>query len=1050
MKLFNKIKLKFKKLNNSGSSIVLVVVALAFIGIIVGALLSSALYGYRQKLQDLNSKNNFYNVEQAMQEVHAGVGINTVSEMQKAYVYTLTNMVYFDVDKEAYVSLSDAAANELFKKKFMSEISDSSYFNVATIGDTLQSYISDDTVFLDKKKISIAYVLEDGSVKYSKPTPSDGILEKIIIKDVTLTRNQTYNNSAGKGDYTQTVSADIEIVKPEFTVNFSKTETEYPALFDYTLVGDAGIEISKFGDEDAIYDVNNVVNINGNLYGASDYYNHTYNSGIKFKGNSLGLTEITAGLGNEAGATKGNIKISATVGSGETARELWYTFVNVSSKGENADYDGEKPNSMFSGIYIDDANVSIRADQIIVPGSFSVMNQSDVNVFSGKKNKTEIWADDIILGGNSNVKDSKGAATNFNANLYVRDDTEINSYFSTFRLNGSYYGYGDSTSRDNREFVSSVDATNFTEDGTSSATTLRKHYNTSSIVVNGQNAVLDFANTKTLYLAGRAYIELSKNVKHNTNETTGIASDRFTYMPVYGNGENTELIRDYQTLESIAVKNNQLMYEVSEIGVPSEVTITKANGEDEKINAVSFARLDESALVFFQRFFPLEVFFDYIPCVTQQVDNTVVNYIDFDKAFSMLTEAGYKPTAAYTSAIEKSEEDRTDEDKAEIRKWSIFVDQNTYTKAFVKAYSSVMNLKADDAITVLNVDGVTDKVTFIGTLKEQLTTAMQDVSNNKAGSQVVDIDYGFADVYTSGVITDRSDVEAVYSSGAITTKKGSSLSFITETNSSSVLNSLINSQYSSYVQPEEGGSAPNASNLAVFNDDLERQYLLRKWTLNSSSKVVDPDEELYITSVKSVYGESAITPINYYMLMNNIADGSNTIDFEAKGGHVWISGKDVVINGDTKITDSEGNLVPIDEKFKGIIIAKGDVTIGHGIKSFQGTIVAGGKIYVDKAIENLSSSSNVCISILDDCLANKDDPNKLKLLEAFRMYDKVVKDYKDSLLNPPSTEEDNEEDEGFKVKYYDSVNIEAIDFSDVVSLSNWHKSVGGAVKDETP
>ena len=54
-----KLRKKLRKLNNSGSSIVMVIVALAFLAIIVGSLLSAAGYAYKLKFQDLNSKNNY-------------------------------------------------------------------------------------------------------------------------------------------------------------------------------------------------------------------------------------------------------------------------------------------------------------------------------------------------------------------------------------------------------------------------------------------------------------------------------------------------------------------------------------------------------------------------------------------------------------------------------------------------------------------------------------------------------------------------------------------------------------------------------------------------------------------------------------------------------------------------------------------------------------------------------------------------------------------------------------------------------------------------------
>ena len=88
---------KFKKLlkklkSNAGSSIVMVVVSVAFIGIIVGALLAAAVQSYRLKLQELNDRDNFYYVEQALNEIYAGVGSQTVEDLQDAYVYTVENI----------------------------------------------------------------------------------------------------------------------------------------------------------------------------------------------------------------------------------------------------------------------------------------------------------------------------------------------------------------------------------------------------------------------------------------------------------------------------------------------------------------------------------------------------------------------------------------------------------------------------------------------------------------------------------------------------------------------------------------------------------------------------------------------------------------------------------------------------------------------------------------------------------------------------------------------------------------------------------------------
>ena len=946
MKLMQRFKKKIKKLDNRGSSIVMVVVALAFIGIIVGALLSAAMYGYRQKLQNLNAKNNFYNVEQSMQEIYAGVGINTIEEMQRAYTYTLTNMVYFDTFEETYVSLDDDSANFLFKSKFMEYLSTSAYFSdEEALADCLASYITNDTVKLDKDKLSVQKIKDE-----------NGNLDEIIIKNVTLTRTQPYKNPDGKETYyTQTVSADIEIVKPEFNVNFSKLANEYPSIFDYALVADAGVEVGKFANTtnhpNPSYDVNASLGIKGNIYAASDFYNKKYNSGLGLD-NSLGLKAEPLSWG--ADDTKGNVKLSMNNG------EVWYDFVNISSSGENTSYDGEKLKSMYSGLYIDNASVSIMADQLVVPGSVSVMNSGDLTVYSGKTDRTEIWTDEIVLAGASNTVTKTGPAAYFNADLYVRDDTEINAFYSEFSLNGSYYGYGDSTTKDSRVFVSTVDPKNFTSDGTSTATTLRDHYNSSAIIINGQNVQLNLANANLLYIAGRAYIELSKITTHTSNTTTGNVSDTYEYKPINVKDETTELIRDYKTAESISVKYNQLMYDVSQIGTPYDMVIQGVS-----VTVVNFANMGEEARTFLSTYFPTLVFGDCIPCFIQNVGSNKLCYIDFDKAYEILNNAG---DDTYSSADNLAQE-------------------------FVEGYSNAMTQET------------------LRTLKEELLVGLQDVSYN--GSNVDSLKYG----------------DNIYSSGAITTKSGASVKFVTNADSDSVADRLLSSKYSSET----------TSTLTAFNDDLEMEYLLRKWTLNPKNKPATNEEKEFIAAVKSVstYGEASITPINNYLLMSNLKNGDR-YSFDTDGGHIWISNNGLYID-DKTLQDENGNYI---KNITGIIITKGDVYLGYGLESFKGTIIAGGKIYIDKSIKTVSAGYADCKAMLDDCLANKDNTDKYKLLTMFRMYFDYLAAYEASKTDPDVDVPDAGEIWGEK-NYYSSVNIEAIDYGDVVSVTNWQKTVGG-------
>lgn len=75
--MIDMIKRKLKKSNDHGSSFVLVIVATTFMCILASALLMGALMTYKLKYYKLNSLNNFYEVETALDEIYAGVGAAT-------------------------------------------------------------------------------------------------------------------------------------------------------------------------------------------------------------------------------------------------------------------------------------------------------------------------------------------------------------------------------------------------------------------------------------------------------------------------------------------------------------------------------------------------------------------------------------------------------------------------------------------------------------------------------------------------------------------------------------------------------------------------------------------------------------------------------------------------------------------------------------------------------------------------------------------------------------------------------------------------------------
>ncbi len=1020
----NKIKKLFKKLNNDGSSLVMVIVALAFIGIIVGALLTAVGYSYRLKLQDLNSRDNFYYVEQAMNEIYAGVGSEVVSDMQDAYAHTVENMLVYDFQTKAYIAKSDKEVQADFANKFMQNVQGNSSLIDANIADTLESYITNDSVKLDRSKVYVQKIHENPNDLSSK-------VVKIVIKNVTLTRTQEYNKNVASGSYTQTISTDIEIGEPEFSVLFNSTTDDYANIFKYSMVADMGIEVSQSPSYP--------LSIAGNVYAASDYYNKKYNESTYVVDESGNYTVSDSSKKFESGQPDYNV----VVGKDENGNDIVeqespdkYTHGSVTSKlfstsplfnmyynqyssdtnpavaGSNDYFDGVLERSMYSGFFVENTDVSVMADLVIVPGTVAVMDEGSFALYGKNGSKTaasELWADNIVLGGSSDKSiDSdtnkpvySGSSLVLKADTYVKDDTEINAAGSTFSLNGRYFGYGDSTERDARVFIPTVDANNFQITYTDGTVDNRGHYNSSAIIVNGQQSTLDLAQTQTIYLAGRSYIELSKDVTP-LEETTGegadaktTVSETYSFLPETNNfvtsaADDTEYLRDYKTGESISLKTNQLAYiPVMYTGMPEPV-YSDSGVFAGYFEAELHVALKDSAL--FEKYFPKAVFQDYkIPCVMQEVSGRKYYYYDFETAYIKVRRHSNNQ-GTLTSFTNR------------------YPSAQYYASAFIVDYMAELN--DDDSL-----------------IREYLT----DISNFE------DLEFDAGNIILPSTEFDES--VSIYSSGAITTKYDTEFDIIQSTSwNTNALSSLLSSTRAKYNngfaldENETSNSDADANyyqSAYMVSNELELEYNLVKWNLghydlsatdaNTYTRNASEIAYLKVLLQDEDFGEASITPINKFLNMNVITGSTNItpngINLPS-GYSVWVTDENVTIS-----TDAEDGTV------RGIVVTKNDVFFDSSVKSFEGLIVSGGKVFITENLSNMYSSPAICQAVLRECqlLGTEDAKTVLNLFKGYEV---------DGSSTGGSTPVASPTDPSNGAKTIDS-----IDYSDVCRFSNWMKNV---------
>lgn len=945
---------KMKKLkNNQGNSFVVVVATVSFLAILTAALLVAVALIYRLRAYDINSRDNFYYLEQAMDELYAGIGADSMGILNEAYDDTLETLVYYDTEAKAYTTMNNEQANAILRKTYIYLLHNDENYNSTTKVETrLNSFLSN--------KYDASSNPEGVQLSFNTIQKND---EDLTIANLVLKRQAKYNtvNARAAGEteagenFIQSITTDIVIGSPGFDINFNSNATELNELYEYSLIADMGVEITGPDGKAAVGDK---VSLTGNLYAASDFYNKSYNDDpgtINWQGTAVDTID------------------------GDQIQK-----VNSYSKDRLEECDGVNTKSMYSGLYVDGAQLTLASDRLVIPGTLAAMDCADVTIATisnASDTWTEIWADGIVLDGYSLKKnldgDMRGSVLNMRANLFVYDDLEVNANSASVNLNGEYYGYN-YASTDNRTYSDSALA-NGTRTFASHVNKSYKdgkqiegqaHYNSSAIILNGENTNLDFSGVKTMYVAGQSYIELSKQttkteetMTYDVETTTGeggvgtvtiedkVAMESDSYAAQddknYSTSNNTTKtpIQDYRTGEAISVKSNQLAY------IPNTNVVEDETGIYVNLPA-SLKTLDAYKDVWDD--------LSHVPVIKSVISGKTYYFYDFSKA---------KATASMNKFIED------------------------YAKLF-------------------------DIETITSGTDERTTGEKANLTNIT--------DYEFFQVEALNV--DTEGTTNIYTNSAITTKIGNKFTI-----KASQQNVEALTQAAARLSSENVNASAAATNASSLTEALNLQYKEAKWLLTNKSNKTD-----YVAEAHAL-AEDCITPINHFFDFSLLNEDNARYCALESGYGVWYSDGDVLVGADGYSFSLDGkNKKYYDTPFRkgkvrGIILAKGDVQFESDVYEFEGLIVAGGKIIVnnftaDKKTMALSANAEIIKSVLRECDASRGesaDKNYGFVCDTFRLFESMYKEPTESDENEVTTMKD----------------ISSIQFEDIISLKNWVKNV---------
>jgi len=254
----NRIKRYFKKFinDNSGMSIVTVVIAIGFVSILVSILLLSAAINFKMKNVNMYSKDSFYSAEQVLDEVNIGLQQVVSDGLSVAYTKALEN---YNVDEMSADEKNQLVQAEYYKyiwEKLGYDAAHKTYLcedvNDSTKG--LYGLLKDSTKWHANADMNKEYGAFIRSASGNKGANGEhlGVMTSYDDKGIVLEGVQVYYKDAN--GFVSELQTDIRLAYPDF----SFSNSNMPDVSSYVFITDGGY-VEKHSDIGS-------TNIKGNTY----------------------------------------------------------------------------------------------------------------------------------------------------------------------------------------------------------------------------------------------------------------------------------------------------------------------------------------------------------------------------------------------------------------------------------------------------------------------------------------------------------------------------------------------------------------------------------------------------------------------------------------------------------------------------------------------------------------------------------------------------------------------------------------------------------------
>lgn len=244
-------------------TLLLAVVAVAFVGILAASIVSATMTNYKLKMMDKYSKEAFYSADSVVEEIRTGIGIKCFDALSDAYNYTASNLLYQSTlgGGVSLTQKTNAEANQAMKMRYK-------YLMGTQI-------CGDGIVLTDRDKVLAflnSFITNPNNAKVISFKRVVDVVENYGYKidDVTI----EYKKSDGN-PYYSTVAIDIDVKYPDIDIDFISDRKELRSYLKYCLIAmdDITVGYSETGRGYATVSGGAYAGVNGlNIHPGSQFH----------------------------------------------------------------------------------------------------------------------------------------------------------------------------------------------------------------------------------------------------------------------------------------------------------------------------------------------------------------------------------------------------------------------------------------------------------------------------------------------------------------------------------------------------------------------------------------------------------------------------------------------------------------------------------------------------------------------------------------------------------------------------------------------------------